>query len=273
MPTPERHPQPWRARWQELHGDYALARTTTVVDGRPVRSLSAGEVRGLPEVVFVPGLGAPGYIAPWARAASAWTRATVLDLPGWHHGRARACEPTVHGLAAGIVRWLEASGKRDVILLGHSTGAQGVLRAALLAPERLAGVVLAGPTFVPSSRTVPSLVARALTTLPREAGGELPAAVPSYVSSGGVPLLRLLLDAMADRPEDAAPELRALGIPTLVTTGWRDGFAPAAWSRHLAELAGARAVVLPGAHNACFPYPREADAALREAAEDWFGPA
>ena len=39
----------------------------TRVDGRLVRSRSTGVPTGLPEVVIVPGLGAPSYVEPWAR--------------------------------------------------------------------------------------------------------------------------------------------------------------------------------------------------------------
>ncbi len=234
------------------------------VGERPVRLFVAGAITGLPEVVLVPGLGAPGYLAPWVDRIGSWTRATVLDLPGWRWGRARTCRPTLTGVSEAAARWLVERDRRDVVLIGHSTGAQAVLRTALLVPDRLAGLVLAGPTFDPAARTVGRLLGRAAGTLIHERPAELPAVLPSYLHGGpGVP--RFLLNALPDRPEARIGQLK---VPVLVMTGQRDGFAPPAWAHRLAELAGGRCTVLPGAHNACFPYPELADAALREAVRD-----
>ncbi|HEY0165604.1 MAG TPA: alpha/beta fold hydrolase [Jatrophihabitans sp.] len=248
----------------------ALPTEVSSLNGRPVRVLVAGTVTDLPEVVLVPGLGAPGYLTPWVRQIATWTRATVLDLPGWRWGRARACPATVAGIGAATARWLIEHDRRDVVLLGHSTGAQAVVRTASLVGDRLAGVVLAGPTFDPAARTVAGLLRRAAPTLASERLAEVPAVLPSYLHSGGVNLLRFLLDALRDRPEDRVAQL---GAPVLVVTGERDGFAPPAWAHHLAALTAGRCAILPGAHNACFPYPVQADAALREAVLAWTGPA
>jgi pimeloyl-ACP methyl ester carboxylesterase len=239
---------------------YGLVETTTTVAGRPVRALSAGRLRGRPEVVLVPGLGAPGYLAPWARQSATWTRATLLDLPGWRAGRPRSCDPGLDSIAATTGSWLEATDRRGVLLIGHSTGAQSVLRTALHLPERVAGVVLAGPTFAPEVRTTSALLRRAVATIAHETPAELMAVGPSYLHSGGLPLLRFLLSALPDRPEDLVPRLT---VPVLVVTGEHDGFAPPGWAHHLARLASAPCVVLPGAHNAPFPFPRDADAAVQ----------
>ena len=73
-------------------------------------------------------------------------------------------------------------------------------------------------------------------------------------------MLGLIRSAMVDRPED---QVQRLIMPSFVITGQHDGFAPPAWARHLAELASAPCVVLPGAHNGCFPHAQAADTALR----------
>ncbi|MEO7260423.1 MAG: alpha/beta fold hydrolase [Jatrophihabitantaceae bacterium] len=243
----------------------------STIHGRPVRSLVAGTVTDLPEVVLVPGLGAPGYLTPWVRQIARWTRATVLDLPGWRWGRATACRPTVTGVGAAAAQWLIEQDRRDVVLLGHSTGAQAAVRTASLIGDRLAGLVLAGPTFDPAARTVTMLLRRGVRTLARERPAELAAVLPSYLHSGGIGILAMLRDALRDRPEDRVGQLR---MPVLVVTGEHDGFAPPAWAHHLATLTAGRYAVLPGAHNACFPYSVQADIALHEAVLSWTkGPA
>lgn len=236
------------------------------VGGRRVRSLSAGTVTDLPEAVLLPGLGAPGYLVPWARRSSTWTRTTLLDLPGWDHGRPRSCAATVADVATTTARWLQATDRHGVVLLGHSTGAQAVLRCALQVPERVAGIVLASPTFDPPARALGTLLVRALSTLPRETAGAVAAALPSYLRSGGLPLLRFVRSALADRPEELLPRL---GVPVLVVTGQHDGFAPPAWARHLAGLAGSTGHVLPGAHTCQFPYAQAADILLHDTVRDW----
>jgi pimeloyl-ACP methyl ester carboxylesterase len=242
---------------------YGLRPTVTEVDGRSIRSLSAGHLCDHPEVIFLAGLGAPGYLAPWARESSRWTRASIVDLPGWRDGHA-ACSPTLLAIAMALAHWLEATERRDVVLLGHSTGAPAVLKTAQLVPELIRGLVLAGPTFDPDARTMSALHRRAVRTLPHEVPTELPAVIPSYIASGGRELLRLIRSAMADRPED---QVQRLTMPSVVITGLHDGFAPPAWARHLAELASAPYVVIPGAHNGCFPHAQAADTGLRSFAD------
>jgi pimeloyl-ACP methyl ester carboxylesterase len=116
-----------------------------------VRDLSTGELADLPEVVIRPGLGAPDYVEPWARemGRDAGDGARPARLAsGWRKGI------TVHGArgrrrAAG---WLTETDRRDLVLIGHSSGAQSAILAALAVPDRLAGVVLAGPTLEPGAR-------------------------------------------------------------------------------------------------------------------------
>jgi pimeloyl-ACP methyl ester carboxylesterase len=248
----------------------ALPAQTSTLHGRPVRVLVAGSVTDLPDVVLLPGLGAPGYLVPWVRQIATWTRATVLDLPGWRWGRATACPATVADIGAAAAQWLTEHDRRDVVLLGHSTGAQAAIRTASLVGDRLTGLVLAGPTFDPAARSVAGLLRRAVPTLAHERLAEVPAVLPSYLHSGGFNLLRFLLDALRDRPEDRVGHL---AVPVLVVTGERDGFAAPAWARQLATVASGRCAILPGAHNACFPYPVQADTALRDAVLNWTGPA
>jgi pimeloyl-ACP methyl ester carboxylesterase len=239
--------------------------TWSEVDGRQVRSYGTGRRGDLAEVVLIPGLGAPGYLYPWMREIGRWTRATVLDLPGWRLGRGR-CSSTVAAVGATAARWLEVTDRHDVVLGGHSSGSQSAVRTALAVPDRLAGLVLAGPTLDPRARDPAVLLARFLGTVTREKLPELPAVLPWYASSGGLPWLRLVASVIADRPEDL---VGAVSTPVLVLAGDRDRFAPPAWAERLATLASAPCFLLPGPHNACFTSPAAADAALHQAVLGW----
>ena len=238
----------------------------TEVDGRQVRSFSTGQRRDLPEVVLIPGLGAPSYLYPWMRQLGRWTRATVLDLPGWRGGRGRSSPSTVAAVGAAATRWLEVTDRHDVVLAGHSSGAQSALRTALAVPDRLVGLVLAGPTLDPRARNPAVLLVRFLDTVAREKLPELPTVLPWYIRSGGLPWLRLARSSVRDRPEDLLDDVRR---PVLILTGDRDRFAPPSWAEQLATLSSAPCLLLPGPHNACFTSPETADAALHQAVLAW----
>ena len=243
-----------------------LEEAWTEIDGRQIRSYSTGQRTDLPEVVLIPGLGAPAYLYPWMRQLGRWTRATVLDLPGWRRGRGRSSPSTVAAVGAAATRWLEVTDRHDVVLAGHSSGAQSALRTALDVPDRVVGLVLAGPTLDRRARNPAVLFVRFLDTVAREKLPELPAVLPWYISSGGLPWLRLVGSVITDRPEDLVADIQP---PVLLLTGDRDRFAPPAWAEHLTALAGARCVLLPGPHNACFTSPETADAALHQAVLGW----
>lgn len=264
-------------RWRRPDDGFTTWTDTTWTDLRcpgadwtdtagPIRVHAIGRCRGLPELVFLPGLGAPGYLAPLLRAVADWTLATVLELPGWRGGRARGCPPTVAGIGAALGRWLAATGWQDVVLLGHSTGAQAVLQAAIRCRPAIAGVVLASPTFTSAARSVPGLLRALAATLPRERPGELVAVLPDYLRSGGLPMLRLLRSGMADRMEERIGDLT---LPLLVVTGTADRLADPAWAQRLASIGGGSWAVLPGAHNFCYSHPGPAAELLRQTVSRW----
>ncbi|MFC7616374.1 alpha/beta fold hydrolase [Actinokineospora soli] len=144
---------------------------------RGVRSLTTGPRPDAPVLAFLPGLGALGYVADAVAGCGSWAEAYLLDLPGFGHPL--PCAPEVPALAAAVVSWLDAIAPgRDVVLAGHSTGAQVALRAAAARPVR--SLALLGPTFPPSQRTLRGLVGPVLRTVPRERPGLVGATVPYY---------------------------------------------------------------------------------------------
>ena len=153
-----------------------------------------------------------------------------------------------------------------MVLFGHSSGAQSALRTALLVPDRIVGVVLAGPTLVPAARNVISLTLRIIATAHDEVPAEWPTVRHSYLASGLLPLARLIRSAVRDRPED---DMAKLSIPVVVMTGRHDRLAPPAWAEQLARLAPAPCVILSGAHNSIFPFSDEAAHALHASVEHW----
>lgn len=116
-------------------------------EGSRVRYAVAGD--GAP-LVLVHGLG--GTIENWrgvAPALAARHRVVVPDLPG--HGRSEpfAAVPDVEAFAAAALAVAEAEGAAPAAWVGHSFGGLVALRASVLRPDAVTGLVLAaaaGPT-------------------------------------------------------------------------------------------------------------------------------
>jgi pimeloyl-ACP methyl ester carboxylesterase len=243
----------------------ALPERWTRLPTRPVRSLAAGDPRvGTAEVVVVPGLGALGYLVPLVDACAAWTRVHLLDVPGFGHRSTSRCPASLDDGGRAVAGWLRARASGPVLLVGHSTGAQAALRAALTSPAAVAAVALVGATFPPGLRRWLPLVRAALRTARHEDPRMIPAAGPDYLR-GGWRVVQLLRSALDDAPEEAAGRLPC---PLLVVRGARDALCPRPWAEQLAARAPAgRAAELPGAHNIPFTHPQALSDALRHMAE------
>ena len=233
----------------------------TTLPTRLVRSLVAGTPRaGVPELVVVPGLGALGYLLPTVRACATWTRVHLLDVPGFGHRATAGLPADLASAADTVAAWLAAAAPARVLLLGHSTGSQSALRAAVTRPGAVEQLVLAGATFAPHARRFPPLLRDVARTLVHEQLGELPAVLPDY-ARGGRGVAVLLRSALADRPEDAVGD-----VPSRVTVlrGAHDHLCPRDWAQELADRAqDGRVVVLPGGHNVPYTCPTGMAQALR----------
>jgi pimeloyl-ACP methyl ester carboxylesterase len=226
------------------------------VGGRPVRSLVHGEQRaGVPELVLVPGLGAMGYLLPTVHSCATWTRVHLLDVPGFGDRRTARLRADLDSLGTTVARWLP---ERPVLLLGHSTGAQVALHAALAQPASVRTLVLAGATFSPEARRVLPLLGQVLRTLPHEQLGEVPAVLPYYLR-GLRRMPQLLRTTLADRPEDAVPRL---AVPRVVLRGEHDHLCPRPWAARLSP--DVREV--PGGHNVPWTHPGQVSQVLRSLA-------
>src|SRR4051794_41377785 len=110
-----------------------------------MRSRTVGELRaGVPEVVVLPGLAVANYLLPAVRALGSWTRAHLVELPGFSGSGEPPHPLDVPQFADALAQWLAGSGLDRVVLAGHSSGTQ--------VAARVAARVAAGPA--PSVRAV-----------------------------------------------------------------------------------------------------------------------
>ena len=222
----------------------------TEAAGRPLRTLAAGHARpGLPPVLLIPGLGSVGYMVELLHAVGGWTDARLLDLPGFGRRETADLPADLDSLTATLVAALPAT---PAVLVGHSTGSQLATRAAVEAPDRVAGVVLVGPMFEPAARRPRNLLGRHLRTSLFEPPGQMRYTLPDY-TRGGRRFAQYLRSALADRPEE---RISSVTVPLFASRGRHDHYASQEWVQWLADAAPrGRARTLPGAHNVPYLHP------------------
>jgi len=236
-----------------------------------IRTVDFGSPSAATTVVIIPGLGLPSYVSPTATALAVRGLAcTVLDLPGFGSTSALSCAPDVTAMGHAAATWVSRlPATTRVVLMGHSTGSQAALIAALEVQDSRpdAALVMAGPTFQPGHRGPAGLALATLTAYRNETVSEALTVVPDAVR-GHVHIARIIASGMHDRPEQ---RLGALRLPLVLTAGAHDTYASRSWleALRLAASCSPRVTseVLSGSHNNLYTHPAELarliDTALR----------
>ncbi|MGP3975735.1 alpha/beta fold hydrolase [Streptomyces sp. 8N114] len=215
-----------------------------------MRSRSVGAPRpGVPEVVLVQGLAVADYLLPGLAAFGRWTRAHLVELPGFGGSGEPPHELDVPEFGRCVADWLTARDLHRVVLAGHSSGTQVAARAAVDHPN-VAAVVLASPTVDPAARGWLRLLARWRLDSRREPAGLGPSHRPEWKRAGPK---RLLHTVGAHLKEPLEASVRRLAVPVLVLHGRQDVIGTRRWALRLAALPpDGRFADVPGAHT--FPW-------------------
>jgi pimeloyl-ACP methyl ester carboxylesterase len=237
-----------------------------------MRSRSVGETRdGVPEVVVVQGMGVADYLMPAVAELGGWTRAHLVELPGYAGSGEATRWLDVGGYAGAVDEWLDAAGVGPVVIAGHSSGTQIAARAAVLASareggsRRVAGVVLASPTVAPIARPLPRMLLRWRLDGRHEPPGLTGSHLREWRRAGVRGLLHLVRVHLRDRIEETVP---ALTVPLLVLRGVDDRLSTRAWAQGLAAAAPCgRYEEVPGAHTFPWADPRVWSEPIRRLAE------
>jgi Predicted hydrolases or acyltransferases (alpha/beta hydrolase superfamily) len=229
--------------------------------------------RGGPALILIHGAG--GSHLHWPAALRRMPGATVyaVDLPG--HGRSEGPgRERIEDYVADIVRFMDAVGVSRGVLVGHSMGGAIAQMTALMAPERVAGLVLVGTGA--RLRVAPALLdgilqdARgALALITEWAWG--PEADPAMVARGRQMMARVNPrvvwgDFAACDRFDIRERVGEITAPALVITGSEDRMTPPKFGQWLAErIPGARFVLVEGAgHMVMLEKPDQVASAVRE---------
>ena len=219
-----------------------------------VRSRTSGTPRdGVPEVVVVPGLAVADYLQPALCELGSWTRAHLVELPGFSGSGEPPHPLDVGQFTDAMVQWLDASGLGGVVLAGHSSGTQVAARVAVRRPREVRALVLASPTIDPRFRSL----RRVLLAWRRNHALEPPSLDAQHTSErqrAGLRRVRHALSAhLADALEDVVPQVQ---VPVLVLHADQDRLCTQAWARELAALApDGRFCAVPGAHSFVWTAP------------------
>ena len=172
----------------------------------------------------------------------------MRSLPGFGEPAPGSEDLTPAALATRVVAELDERDDRPVVLLGHSASSQVAAWVAAAAPERVAALVLVGPTTDPRAASWRRLVARWLATALHETPRQVPSLVRQYARTG-LPVMARAMEAA--RHDDISEPLARAAVPMLVVRGRHDAICPADWADRVAALGGrgSRAVTLPaGGH-------------------------
>lgn len=199
-----------------------------------VTVITESGVAGGPCFVLVHGIGmGHRYWSDLADALARTGRVLALDLPGF--GDAPEPERPLSMPESGdyLAALLDAEDLHDVVLVGHSMGAQIVAETAARRPERVGRVVLIAPTVNPRERSATMQALRLLQDESISKPKVLGLALLSYVQAGPrwyFAKLRLMVD---HRVEDALPHVSAAA---LVIRGADDHISPRGWAQEVAQL-------------------------------------
>ncbi|WP_088283268.1 acetoin dehydrogenase dihydrolipoyllysine-residue acetyltransferase subunit [Ideonella sp. A 288] len=218
------------------------------VDGLRIRHARRGDFApGAVPVLFIHGFG--GDLDNWLfnlDAAAEHSPVIALDLPGHGQSDARVPEASIAGLAAFVLRFMDALDVERVHAVGHSMGGAIAAQMALSAPQRVASVALVNSAGLgdeinsgytegfaaAQSRRDLKPVLEQLFADPTLVSRQMVDDVLKYKRLDGVDAVLAQLGAAlfggGRQAELPARELESTGKPVLVVWGREDRIIPAA---------------------------------------------
>jgi len=194
-------------------------------------------------IVCVHGFGiSSSYFVPAAELLAAEFDVYAPDLPGHGCSQTPARPLDIPSMADALIRWMDVVGLQRASMVANSMGCQIAVDAAVRHPDRVARLVLIGPTMDPSTRNVLELLR--LSAI----GGmyERPSLTKLLLKDYSRMALRLIPELgfmLRDRIEAKLPHVHAT---SMLVRGENDTIAPQAWVDQVGRLIHAhRIVVIP----------------------------
>ena len=185
------------------------------------------------------------YMRPTLQRLAAHVECWAPDLPG--HGRsATPAQPLdVPAFADALAAWMDVAGIPRALLVGNSFGCQVLAHLGVRHPDKVAGLVLTGPTVDARARSASAQAWRIVRDAFHERFSLWLLELVDMARVGPFRMIAILRATLNDRIEATLPGVRA---PIRVVRGELDTLSPQQWDEHLAELANAEPlIVVPGA--------------------------
>lgn len=180
----------------------------------------------------------------------------AVDLPGFGRSGSLPAPASVRGYQDALAQFLERTTGTKTHLVGWSLGAQVAVSFAAAVADRVASLVLVGPTVDPRARSFAQQFGRWFRNSPYEPPSLMPQVLRDYRDAGWRHVTRAFRAALADSIEAALPQVQA---PTLVLRGEHDRMVPQAWAEEATRLLpDGRLLVWPATgHMIPFAAPEE----------------
>jgi 2-hydroxy-6-oxonona-2,4-dienedioate hydrolase len=190
----------------------------TEIAGRPASYREAG---GGAVAIVAAGLGLTNrfYEQSYGPFATAGIRLIVPDLPGWGETPGPHTGLGPDAAAEFLLDFAMALGVRRAVWIGHSLGAQVVVRIAERRPDLAAGIMLVGPTGAPGRRELLRQAWGLAVEARRTTLGVIGAVARDYIRTSP---LRYLGTWVRHGDDDLLARLRHVQCPALVLAGDAD---------------------------------------------------
>ncbi len=202
------------------------------------------------------------YFEPLADVLASGRRVLVPDLPGWGRSRRPARALNLAELADALAAFLDAEGVVRAPLVTNSLGCQVAVELAVRHPERVAALVLVGPTVDPQWRTALLQTRSFVLDSVREPVSLWWIILTDYARMGPLRFAHTARFALRQPIEELLPRVDA---PALVIRGEHDAFSSQEWCERAAGLLprGSLAIVDGEAHAAHYSAPVRVAALVR----------
>jgi pimeloyl-ACP methyl ester carboxylesterase len=215
-------------------------------------------------IVLVHGLSMSSlYLLPVARYLAADYRVYAPDLPGYGRSEKTGQVLDMTQLADFLAGWMDVMKIERAVLVGNSLGCQIIANLAAQRPERVAQIVLTGPTMDPVARSYIKLALAGLNQLFLEPLSFWRILLRDYLSHGLLATIQSLGYAFRDPVED---NLRRVQSLALVVRGTRDKFVSQEWAEEVTRLLpdGRLVTILGAGHAVNYDSPAELYRCIRE---------
>jgi pimeloyl-ACP methyl ester carboxylesterase len=166
------------------------------------------------------------------------------DMPGFGESDKPPAQ-TLDQLTEWLDAWLDARGIERASFIGNSMGCELIITLGAVHPNRVARIVLQGPSVDPPARSYDGMAGRLMKNMIKERSSALnDIAREDYAKATVARAVKTAYMTFRDEPEKKLPKVTA---PVLVVRGGDDPVISPEWAEHCSKIApDGRLIVVPG---------------------------